>query len=425
MAIIELDQAVDTPVFEFVRGAFCVRLGYARSKDAFATNLRGEDYLVTRVEGNRLAFALCDGVGSSFFGGLAAQILGEKIIQWLWDDETRSFLLSDPAVSVATEKIVATLNSETVRASNIMQQKDLSGLPNDLLRATYRGKLEKSGSQSNFVCGYIETDISDPAQGSLWLFWLGDARLRIWKDGQEKTEELDGRWLSEQSWSTKFGVAGQTFGYKAGLHDIDKIIAYTDGMLPYEQLIHPGTEMDVFARIFREQHTRSGSDDISFLDIQIAETVHSQQGDLVPLLRAIPAKSTEHIDGSETPTESIPISQQRKRRTSYTVVWALLAGALFFILGLAAGFFLEASHTISIFPSPTFSPTNTATSIPPTYTPSLTVTPIPTETLTPEPNITSPVQPEGAPTISSTPALIVTETPTQITPIVEGTTLTP
>src|SRR5260221_90903 len=36
----------------------------------------------------RLSFALCDGVGGSFLGSLAAEYLGEHLCRWMWDKGT-------------------------------------------------------------------------------------------------------------------------------------------------------------------------------------------------------------------------------------------------------------------------------------------------------------------------------------------------
>ena len=84
MSLVELDQSYETPVTELRRGPFKIRYAYARSRDCQDSNENGQDYLVWRAESYRAAFALCDGVGQSFFGGIGAQIIGEAIIDWLW-----------------------------------------------------------------------------------------------------------------------------------------------------------------------------------------------------------------------------------------------------------------------------------------------------------------------------------------------------
>lgn len=408
MAIIELDQGVETPVTEYTRGAFQLRYGYARAKDAIATNLRGEDYLVTRVEGNRLAFAICDGVGSSFFGGWASQILGEKIIQWLWEEKTRRFLSTDPPSTAVKSKIASMLNAEIHTASEIVRQKDLSKLSNQMLRNTYINRLEESGSQSNFVCGYIEAGTSIDDLGCLWLLWLGDAKLRIWKDEYEKTNELNGRWLSEQSWSTKFGVAGEIFSFKSTPGNVNKILAYTDGLLPYERQITHSVETAFLNQILENQRNRSGSDDISFLEISIVE-IKDFSDDLVQVLRNVPIRTDVSVAKPETSPE--PRDEKSKNGNKhFSKAMLVLAAFLCYIVGLGMGYFMGYSGWGDV--TPTLTLTHTVQPIRPTITPDLATATLTIEfTPTIPPSVTLPVI-----------VIVDTSTPTSLTPTDSPTT---
>ncbi len=384
MAIIELDQEIETPLTEFCRGNFRIRFGYARSKDAFTRDLRGEDYLVTRVEGNRLGFAICDGVGSSFFGGWASQILGEKIIRWLWEEDTRKFLCSDPPGAAAKSKLISALNAETEYASEIIARKDLSKLPNEMVRNVYRGKLEKSGSQSNFVCGYIEA--TPEGHGYVWLFWLGDARLRVWKDTEERTNNLHGKWESEQSWSTKFGVLGETFAYKSSPAETNKIVAYSDGLVPYEDEINHSTESSVLNEILANQKIVQGSDDISFLEIGIAVRDKLSNDDLVPLLRA----TATSLLSPEPPPHPKPDHEQRRKGSSLLRIALLVMTPIICSLaGLGIGYFMghrtqgkinNIATTIAITTTPTAQPMVTYIVVPAINSVDVTPTPAVLET---------------------------------------------
>src|ERR1051326_1043566 len=61
-----------------------LRYVYDLSRDSRESNQPGQDYLVFRYGAGRLAFAVCDGVGASFLGQLAAQFLAEHLVDWLW-----------------------------------------------------------------------------------------------------------------------------------------------------------------------------------------------------------------------------------------------------------------------------------------------------------------------------------------------------
>src|SRR6059058_2909451 len=56
---------------------------YVRSVDSVNANTIGQDYVTFRYRGNDLAFAVCDGVGQSFMGDLAARLIGDELVEWL------------------------------------------------------------------------------------------------------------------------------------------------------------------------------------------------------------------------------------------------------------------------------------------------------------------------------------------------------
>ena len=77
-------QTIETPVtFTPVPGAY-VRFAYSRSSDSMASQIEGQDYLCFRHNDQKLVFIIADGVGSSFCGNLAARILGDNLLDWLW-----------------------------------------------------------------------------------------------------------------------------------------------------------------------------------------------------------------------------------------------------------------------------------------------------------------------------------------------------
>ncbi|MDK2977651.1 MAG: hypothetical protein PWP52_365 [Bacteroidales bacterium] len=318
MATIELDQSYETPVSRYQRGKFSIRYGYSRANDSIVANLRGEDYLVFKVEAKRLAFAVCDGVGSSFFGGLASQILGECIIEWLWNPQTRNFFRSHQDVQLSINQLITTLNAETNRAKQLVAIEDPYKEPNRYLRTAYIEKLKKAGSQSNFVCGYIEVDQENANEGELWLFWLGDARMELWNGQQELSSRLNADWLREQAWSSSYGILGDVHGFHTDLCEVSHVIAYSDGLLPNAREITPAIETVRLEEIIKESKQSAHSDDISYLEISLNRDKANLKDDLVPLLRqiAVPGdKATimELDDADETITmkfDDVPVETE-------------------------------------------------------------------------------------------------------------------
>ncbi|MCC6905159.1 MAG: hypothetical protein IT326_04890, partial [Anaerolineae bacterium] len=79
-----IPQNIETPAsFVPVPNAY-VRYAYSRSSDSMASQIEGQDYLCFQHNDQKLDFVVCDGVGSSFCGNLAARILGDNLLEWLW-----------------------------------------------------------------------------------------------------------------------------------------------------------------------------------------------------------------------------------------------------------------------------------------------------------------------------------------------------
>ena len=79
-----LPQETETPLTAFETAVGTALYLYNRSIDSVQANTIGQDFLVYRFGPTDLSFAVCDGVGQSFMGDLAAQLLGEHLVDWLW-----------------------------------------------------------------------------------------------------------------------------------------------------------------------------------------------------------------------------------------------------------------------------------------------------------------------------------------------------
>src|SRR4051812_28143375 len=80
---ITINQDSDTPARREITALATLTYLYDRSRDSKQGNAPGQDFITFRCEGQRLAFAVCDGVSQSFYGDLAARFLGEQLVSWL------------------------------------------------------------------------------------------------------------------------------------------------------------------------------------------------------------------------------------------------------------------------------------------------------------------------------------------------------
>src|SRR5436305_10544756 len=81
-----LPQDRETPVQVGRRGGFAWRCAYSRAAETRKAGDLGQDFLAFLYDDSTFAFAVCDGVGQSFFGELASSFLGNALINWLWQD---------------------------------------------------------------------------------------------------------------------------------------------------------------------------------------------------------------------------------------------------------------------------------------------------------------------------------------------------
>src|SRR5574341_234526 len=56
-----------------------------RSFENITANWVSEDYLAWKSNEKLIVFSLCDGVGLSYLGNLAAEFLGSQFLEWLWN----------------------------------------------------------------------------------------------------------------------------------------------------------------------------------------------------------------------------------------------------------------------------------------------------------------------------------------------------
>ena len=106
-------QRYDIPPTTLSLGPFRIRYTYFRSSETRAHDEIGQDYLIFKLDPDKLVFCLCDGVSQSFYGDLAARYLGDHIIDWLWDLPTL------PTKILTARKMLSTQLEDWIVAAGI------------------------------------------------------------------------------------------------------------------------------------------------------------------------------------------------------------------------------------------------------------------------------------------------------------------
>ncbi len=83
--MLESDQEDDTFVQQLIGQCVTARLLSYRCSEAQLRALPCQDYarIASNAEGTSLCFCVCDGVGNSFRGNIAARALAVKLVDWL------------------------------------------------------------------------------------------------------------------------------------------------------------------------------------------------------------------------------------------------------------------------------------------------------------------------------------------------------
>lgn len=275
MAIIEIDQTQIVPPVTVRRGNFVIRYAFYPKIELHKRGKGGEDYIVVRVEGNKIAFALCDGVGSSYFGGLASQFVGELLISSLWSEA------NNPTNFDLVKKLEKRLNQELELADVELDRR--TGQLDSGLQKRLGSLRDRAGAQTNFVCGVVSLDSSAGKRDKISLFWLGDAKLQIFEK-KSLISEFTGK--SAEAWSSKSGVLGQIHSYTSDEPNIDGIIAFSDGLNPSANKINRSLTNADLENAFRESQAVK-DDDVSYLEIELIDSRRDTADEIGPRVREI------------------------------------------------------------------------------------------------------------------------------------------
>jgi hypothetical protein len=385
MAIIETEQSREVRLTQIVRGSFVFRYAsYRKSEDA-KLGLKSEDYIVSEITRPQVLFVLCDGVGSSFYGNIGSQFLGETIFQWMKTINIPETLKAKGSSSVSlkllAQNLYQELNSKTQLATEIISKKefpesDLTGLAQKMQRDDF-------GTQSNFACGLVYPRSHELPHGLIILFWLGNARIRIFNKDQDVTSAL--HWGEnpdqlKEVWSSKDGVVGQINSHLTDFANISTIIAYSDGLEGVEEHITPGMSGLNLETLANKAQLQK-DDDISFLELFIQEDdLGEDTSDIANTIRN--QFSSSSVSKYEEINKKILAFKKENKalRENLRLNNIFLLSLLFFLLpvlaiGILTGVFIQRRIVGPLDISPTNQPTFASSTVSPPLTATLFITP--------------------------------------------------
>jgi len=300
--IVRVSQEQDTPVAAEQHRVYGYRYAYSRSADSQAHLDKGQDYLTFHENGKRLIFALCDGVSQSFYGDLAAHLLGDALVYWLWKR-------TPTLVETLQKDLEAFVDSLVEPAS---KQVETYPIPSDLAPMIYQVLEQKRavGSESTFVAGLF-----DFAAGQLFLAWMGDSRLRLWGKDGEITGRLGDAFHTQERWSTRRGRIGDLHTLSMPLGELRYLIAYSDGLAKLDKVMARHFRDASIDSIIEDALLQPESDDTSFFEVW--------SGGQRPV---------EHPPLSASPDVKLDVEEGRAR-----VRWRPVAGAAFYEVRLDDG----------------------------------------------------------------------------------------
>lgn len=246
------------PLAEKSTRRFTCRYTYSPSDETLELGEASQDYLAVGIDGLSCRFVICDGVSLSYRGDFAARFLGSRIFNWLG----QSMDLSKEGF----EQFLQDLVPEASEAADSLELP--SGMPY-LLREVLKDKRSR-GAESMYLCGRIELP-DGGRQGSIWLAWQGDCRVRRWVDHAEVATKPDS-FDTRERWSGRHGVIGGSPHVYAEdfmkANENYRLMIYTDGFKRLDGCGEPSEIITLLNRMLTNQAKEAHlEDDASWLEL--------------------------------------------------------------------------------------------------------------------------------------------------------------
>lgn len=176
-----------------------------RSHAAHYQNARSQDAIAVIGDGarRRLAFCVCDGVGSSFAGYIAARYLARRLTSYLFT----SAILEPPSPGL----VETMLRQWVVAASTAVTEVALPSEMNPLVRDVLDEMRAERGSETVFLAGLARWDTSDA--GDLRVYAMGNVSgvISSAHGGAVADSAINEQGSDSDRWTTRRGPVGALF----------------------------------------------------------------------------------------------------------------------------------------------------------------------------------------------------------------------
>lgn len=339
---VSLPQTVETPTTTILHSNYRVRYTFARSSESQRLEVAGQDYLTLRHSDERVAFVLCDGVGQSYHGNLAAAFVGEHLLNWLWVEMVE--IKTDERIlrnALATYLNELTPEASTFIGAHTASEKSTPTSNADEIVREAREQLRAIGSETTFSGAYIEFPGDRFPDGLLVLTWLGDSPIRIWGANGERTGDIASYFQSGDHWSSRDGLKTEApYLLKTSLPNVRRVMAYSDGFLPLQSKLHKQLEPHQLDRFVYQLQSAGYSDDLSLIDVQLGEFEPDAEAKRRETQAATSSVIEERgqIPGPTVQQRPVPVQTQSPIARDYFFLGLAMLALVF---GLIAGWMLR------------------------------------------------------------------------------------
>jgi hypothetical protein len=267
---IHVPQDTDTGVQVIAQPGYSIRYFYLRSIDSQTPNGSGQDHISLRHDPGQVALAVCDGVGQSYHGGVAARELGPRLVNWLWR-QAPQLAGDEAALRRSLQEFLDRLTSPISEALNAYQQE--AALPQ--VHASTAGLLQEaleevraSGSETTFSSGYLALPDKQFPKGLLVLAWLGDSPIRVWDAGGGQRRFPGDEFAEGQHWSSRHGLSGYApHVYVGTLDDVGRLAVHSDGVRAARLSLDRPVEASELSTYVDRTRAAGPIDDVSFVEL--------------------------------------------------------------------------------------------------------------------------------------------------------------
>lgn len=270
--IIESDQRADSFLSALLGEQVAVRLCSVRCKEAQIEAAPNQDYarVVINERASMLSFCVCDGVGGSYQGHVAARELATRLTRYLLTLPGIPRHPRTAAVALRTQ-----LDRWAIEAQQTLHQTELPAHVSALEQEILVEQRDQHGSATVFFGGRVEYAPSRRLRRfehtlPALLCWMGNVTARVCA-ARKPCEPLGDVHNDRNRWSTRFGQQGLLTVRVSALNRSEPLVVYTDGLDSLGPQLALLDDHQLQRRIW-EQLALPASDDMTVLELHWAET---------------------------------------------------------------------------------------------------------------------------------------------------------